>query len=203
MADRVEQDLAQLETLLRQLEKEYDQFFSGQKREEPTKSEKQFLGALKSSAARTAANSTQAFKYNALVARYHAFKTVWNRRLRQREEGRGARGAPAPRAAPPRAELHPPAAAVARPEYLTSDPLHEPRHLRQFFEAYRRMREASGETNAKLQPESFGKALAEKVEKIKREQKCDSVLLRVVTEQGRTRLVAKPFRRAPAGADAP
>jgi hypothetical protein len=200
VADRVEQDLAQLETLLRQLEKEYDQFFSGQKREEPTKTEKEFLGTLKASAARTAANSTQAFKYNTLVARYHAFKTVWNRRLRQREEGRGAH---ATRPSPARAESHPPAAAAARQEYLTSDPLHEPRHLQQFFETYRRMRETSGESNAKLRPESFGKALAEKVEKIKREQKCDSVLLRVVTDQGRTRLVAKPFRRASSGTDAP
>jgi len=37
---------------------------------------------------------------------------------------------------------------------------------------------------------------------IKREQGCDAVLIRVVADQGRTRIVAKPFRRGvrPAGA---
>ena len=38
-------------------------------------------------------------------------------------------------------------------------------------------------------------ALADKVEKIKKEQGCDSVLIRVTNDQGRTRIVAKPFRR--------
>ena len=79
--------------------------------------------------------------------------------------------------------------------YLSSDPLHEPRHLEQFFETYRRLREEGGEPTTKLRVESFQKALAEKVEKIKREQGCEAVLIRVTSDQGRTRIVAKPFRR--------
>lgn len=196
MATKPEQDIAQLETLLRQLEKEYDKFFCGLERKEPTTSENAVLAIVRAYAGRPIQNPTLGFKYNSLVARYNSFRTVWTRKLREREEGRaGGSGASRP-AAPPRPEPRRPAHTAANPgEYLSSDPLHEPRHLEQFFETYRRLRKENGEPIEKLRVESFQKALAEKIEKIKREQGCATVLIRVVSEQGRTRLVAKPFRR--------
>ena len=203
MATKPEQDIAQLETLLRQLEKEYDQFFCGLERREPTATENAVLAIVRAYVGRPIQNPTLGFKYTSLVARYNSFRTVWTRKLREREEGRvGGSGVARP-VAPPRPEPRHPAHTAANPgEYLSSDPLHEPRHLEQFFETYRRLREESGESTAKLRVESFQKALAEKVEKIKREQGCEAVLIRVVNEQGRTRIVAKPFRRQakPSGA---
>jgi hypothetical protein len=190
-----EQDIAQLETLLRQLEQEYDKFLSGQERCEPVKTENKVVALVRAYASRPIQNSTLGFKYNSLVARYNAFKTVWSRRQREREEGRG----PQQRAARPPAGARP-AGPPARGhgnagEYLASDPRHEQRHLAQFYEAYRRQREQGGEAAGKLSPESFQKALADRIEQIKREQRCAAVLVRVVTENGRTRIVAKPFRR--------
>jgi len=196
MAGKPEQDVAQLEILLRQLEKEYDQFFSGLLRREPAVTENAVLGIMRSYGGRPIQNSSLAFKLNSLVARYNAFRTVWTRRLREKEEGRpgpaaAARPAPSPRQEPKR-QAH----TAANPaEYLTSDPMHEARHLAQFFETYRRLREECGEPVDKLRAESFRRALAEKVEKIKRERGCEAVLVRAVNEGGRTRIVAKPFRR--------
>lgn len=195
-----EQDIAQLEALLRQLEKEYDQFFSGVLRREPAVTENNVLSIIRAYVNRPIQNSGVAFKYAALVARYNSFKTVWTRRMREREEGRGPAAAAVhrgPAAGPAERTLAP--VAVPMPEFLTTNPLREQRHLKQFFETYRRMRQECGESTAKLQAESFQKALAEKIEKIKREQRCDSVLVRVVSEQGKTRLVAKPFRRSREG----
>lgn len=197
-----EQDIAQMETLLRQLEKEYDKFFCGIERKEPTALENSLLAIVRAYVGRPMQNPTLGFKYTSLVARYNSFRTAWSRRLREREEGRaGVAGAARP-VASPRPEPKRPAHTAANPgEYLSSDPLHEPRHLEQFFETYRRMREKSGEPTAKLQVESFQKALAAQVRKIKQEQGCDAVLIRVTNDQGRTRIVAKPFRRPvkPAG----
>ena len=197
MAAKPEQDIAQLETLLRRLEKEYDKFFSGLERREPTATENELLAIVRAYVGRPIQNPTLGFKYTSLVARYNAFRTVWSRKLREREEGRAAGSAPARPAAPARPEpRHPPHTTARNPgEYLSSDPLRESRHLEQFFDAYRRLREQSGESTAKLQVASFQKALAEKVEKIKKEQGCDAVLIRVTNDQGRTRIVAKPFRR--------
>ena len=196
MATKPEQDIAQLETLLRQLEKEYDKFFCGLERREPTGTENAVLAIVRAYVGRPIQNPTLGFKYNSLVARYNSFRTVWTRKVREKEEGRASGSCAARPVATPRPEPRRPAHTAANPtEYLSSDPLHEPRHLEQFFETYRRQREASGESTEKLRVESFQKALAEKVEKIKREQGCEAVLIRVVTEQGRTRIVAKPFRR--------
>jgi hypothetical protein len=196
VAVKPEQDIAQLETLLRQLEKEYELFFSGQLRREPAGTENAVLVLIRAYASRPLQNNALAFKYNALVARFNSFKTVWTRRLREREEGRAPAGTLPPRPAQQRPEPRAPAAGGAlMQEYVTSNPLQEPRHLKQFFETYVKLRVACGEPVEKLRTESFQKALAEKIEKIKRDQGCEQVLLRVVTEQGRTRLVAKPFRR--------
>jgi hypothetical protein len=194
VATKPEQDIAQLETLLRQLEKEYDKFFCGLERREPTATENSVLAIIRTYVGRPIQNPSLGFKYASLVARYNSFRTVWTRRLREKEEGRVGGACVARQVAKP--EPRHPAHTAARPgEYLTSDPLREPRHLEQFFETYRRQREASGESTGKLRVESFQKALAEKVAKIKLEQGCDAVLIRVVTDQGRTRIVARPFRR--------
>ena len=196
MATKPEQDIAQLETLLRQLEKEYDKFFCGLERLEPTKTENAALAIVRAYVGRPINNPTLGFKYNSLVARYNSFRTVWSRKLREREEGRAAGSCVVRPAAAQRQEPRRPAGTAANPgEYLTSNPLHEPRHLEQFFETYRRLREEGGESNERLRVESFQKALAEKVAKIKKEQNCESVLIRVTTDQGKTRIVAKPFRR--------
>lgn len=196
MATKPEQDIAQLETLLRQLEKEYDRFFCGLERREPTVTENTLLAIVRAYASRPIQNPTLGFKYTSLVARYNSFRTVWTRKLREKEEGRINGSCVARHVAPPRLEPRHPAHTVVNPgEYLSSDPLHEPRRLEQFFETYRRLREESGEPTAKLRVESFQKALAEKVEKIKKEQGCEAVLIRVTNDQGRTRIVAKPFRR--------
>jgi len=203
VATKPEQDIAQLETLLRKLEKEYDQFFCGLLRREPADTENAVLAIVRGYAGRPIQNPTLGFKYTSLVARYNSFRTVWTRKMREREEGRAAGNAVARRVAPPRAEPRHPVHTAARPgEYLASDPLHESRHLEQFFETYRRLREESGESTAKLQVETFQRALAEKVDKIKREQGCEAVLIRVVNDQGRTRIVAKPFRRQSKNSDA-
>lgn len=195
MAGKPEQDVAQLETLLRQLEKEYDQFFSGLVRREPAATENAVLGIVRAYGGRPIQNSSLAFKMNSLVARYNSFRTVWTRRLREKEEGRVG-GAGVARPALPRQEQKRQPHTAANPaEYLASDPMHEQRHLGQFFEAYRRLREECGEPTDKLRAESFQRALAEQVEKIKRERGCEAVLVRVVSDRGRTRIVAKPFRR--------
>lgn len=194
MAASPEQDIAQLEALLRQLEREYDRFLSGQERCEPARTENQVLALVRAYASRPLQNSTLAYRYNSLVARYNAFRTVWGRRQREREEGRGPqRGA---RRAAGAADGHGAAAGGAGPaEYLASDPRHEQRRLAQFYETYRRLRAEGGEPVARLTPEGFRRTLAERIEQIKREQGCESVLVRVVSESGRTRIVAKPFRR--------
>jgi hypothetical protein len=189
-----EKDIAQIEVLLRQLGREYDLYLCGQQRIPPEKTEKELQAIVGVYASRPIQNSTLSFRYNSLVARYNALKTVWSRRTREREEGRGVL-ARVPR--PPAGEkpTAPPARSRRPGEYLASEPQHEQRHLTQFYETYRKLREQAGESVGKLSAEGFQKALADRIAQIKREQRCEAVLVRVVSENGKTRIVAKPFRR--------
>jgi hypothetical protein len=79
------------------------------------------------------------------------------------------------------------------------DPARETHRLQKLYAVYRSLREEVGESVEKLRPESFQKAIADKVEKIKAAQGCEAVLIRVVKEEGKTRIVAKPMRRPKAG----
>jgi len=194
-----ERDLSLLETLMRRLEKEYEQFFAGQLRREPSETEGQVLAIIRTWSRGAIQNSTLAFRYNTAVARYNSFRSVWSRRMREREEGRTiaapARGG---RAAPPPPRRAPePEPGAASSQYVAVDPARESRRLGGLYETYRRLREESGESVDRLRPESFQKALAERVSKIKEQYRCEAVLIRVVAEGGRTRIVAKPCRRSP------
>lgn len=196
-----EQDLPQLETLLRELAFKREKFLIGQERTPPEDIERKAQAIIRAYAVRPIQNAGLNFKYTTLVARSNALAAVWRRRLREREEGRGVGGAlaRAARAAQEeqRPKVHRPTLGAGRPgEYLASEPQHEQRRLAQFYEAYRAQREKAGEPVAKLSPEGFQKALADKIAQIKREQRCETVLVRVVSEQGKTRIVAKPFRAA-------
>lgn len=196
-----EQDLPQLEAFLRELSFKRDQFLIGQERTPPDELERKVNAIVRAYATRPIQNAALNFKYSALVARSNALRAVWTRRLREREEGRGlgnalARAAKSAQEEEQRQKVHRPTLGAARPgEFLSADPQHEQRRLQAFYEHYRRQREELGEPVGKLRAESFQKALAEKIAKIKQEQGCEAVVVRLVTDGGKTRLVAKPFRR--------
>lgn len=185
----LERDIAQLETLLRKLEKEYEMFLCGQLRREPTATEGAVQSLIKTWTNRSIQNSAQAFRVNSLAARYNSFRTVWSRRLREKEEGRGTAVAKAPAAQP-----KPAAAAEGPVEYIARGPEPDAKALERLFEAYRGLREKAGESTARLTPESFRKALAEKIQKLRREHGAETVLLRVVGDEGRARIVARTLR---------
>lgn len=191
-----EKEIAQLESLLRRLEKEYDQFLAGQLRREPTETENAVLAIVRGWSARGVQNPTLTFKFNTLVARYNAFRTVWQRRVREREEGRSPIPAPRkPRAVAPAPRPAPqPAPPPGPAEYVSRDPHREGAQLHDLYTAYRRLREECGEPTERLREETFRATLSEKIEALRRAQGCDAVAVRVVAEGGRTRIVAKPVR---------
>lgn len=190
MAD-IEQDIRQMEELLRDLEKGYDAFFGGLERTPPAKIEAVVQSLVRAYGVRPVQNAGQAFRLKGLTARYNAMKQVWQRRLRALEDGKGPA---AQRPVAPRPQVH-----LRQPttEYITADPRHEAERIQHLFDTYRHFRQECGETTEKLKAESFQRALAEKVQKIKETHRVDSVLIRLVKDGGKTRIVAKPFRRRP------
>jgi len=73
--------------MLRQLEKEYDLFFAGQLKAEPFQTSGEVQKLFKLYMNRPFQNAGWQFKFNSLVSRHTALRTVWTRRLRERERG--------------------------------------------------------------------------------------------------------------------
>ena len=85
--------LDQLEAALVDLKHQYDLFFGGKRRGEPTKERKALESRLLVLSRRAIVNNTDQLRFNNLSGRYWAFANLWTRTLRDLEEGRLRRDA--------------------------------------------------------------------------------------------------------------
>jgi hypothetical protein len=85
--------LDQLEAALVDLKHQYDLFFGGKRRGEPTKERKALETRLLVLSRRTIVNNTDQLRFTNLSGRYWAFANLWTRTVRDLEEGRLRRDA--------------------------------------------------------------------------------------------------------------
>lgn len=81
MLDRLELDLVALKH-------EYDLFFNGKRRAEPTKERKELEAKLLVGSRRTIVGNADQLRFNNITGRYWAFANLWTRTVRDLEEGR-------------------------------------------------------------------------------------------------------------------
>ena len=86
MLDRLERDLAALKH-------EYDLFFNGKRRAEPTKERKELETKLLVGSRRTIVGNADQLRFNNLSGRYWTLANLWTRMVRDLEEGRMHRDA--------------------------------------------------------------------------------------------------------------
>ena len=84
----IERDLQRLEAALKQLEAEYNMFFSGQLNKPPWQTRSRVDAIVKQYDRAHIQNYGDRFRFSTLQARYAAFIDLWDRGLRAREEGR-------------------------------------------------------------------------------------------------------------------
>src|SRR5262245_60103876 len=99
----IEQDLDQIETMLRQLQIEWEKFFGGVEKKPPNDLKARLEGLIRRYAYAEIRNNGERFRYQSLSSRYNTFSELWNKRLRALEEGRpvGLHGKAAQMAPPP------------------------------------------------------------------------------------------------------
>jgi hypothetical protein len=85
----LQRDLHVLETELRKLEIEYNQFFAGRLPRPPWESRQRVEQLVKRLDRSHIANYADRFRFTTLQSRYAMFTELWDRGLRTREEGRG------------------------------------------------------------------------------------------------------------------
>ena len=191
-----EDDLQALETKLKQLKLDYEQYFLGTRPREPAqgRSEVQKLFTIYQNT--PIQNTALRFRFNSLCARYFALRRQWDQVLRQIEEGTYSRhifkanlhdrirsGKGGARSAAP-----PPPAADVMPNF------------KGVYEEYLAACRNTGEDTRSLTRERMDKVLTGQADAIRKQYGCEDVRFRVVVEGGKARLKATPVggRRSPA-----
>ena len=192
MSKGIESDIVLLEESLRKLEWDYEQFFAGNVRILPFKREESVQSLIRTYSSRAIQNPALRFRYANLVARFNSFKRVWDRRVREMEEGRSF-GRPLKASSPPQRRQ---GAVRAEPSSFIADDLKKDRATMQnIFDRYRHLREECGESTDRLRFENFTRILSDKVEQMKQAKKCDQVEVHLRKSKNKTRIVVKPLRK--------
>jgi hypothetical protein len=191
----LEDDLALIETSIRQLQIEWDKFFGGVERKPPTDQKARLEALLRRHANAEIRNNAERFRYQNLTARYNTMNELWTKRLRAMEEGRplGLHGSKLPPPPPPPSARAPEKRAAApAAEYRVRRPDAETEVVRALFEQYQQARTQAGEGGVKF--ESFQKVIAQQASRILTEKGGQAVEFRVETKDGKVSLKAKAVK---------
>lgn len=196
-----------LEGEIKRLEAEYNMFFAGRLPRLPWETRTRVEALVKRYDRMHIQNTADRFRFNTLQSRYAMFCELWERQLKNQEQGRsrvGARpvAAPAPTPAKPDAGAAPSAPAPAEPSARSQDRVVHVASLRdpaaqadQVQELYERLVEAKREAGEPPVPFDRVAALVRaQVEKFKTEGQ--DVAFRVALKDGKVSLTVKPVKGA-------
>jgi hypothetical protein len=191
----IEEELSQLESDIRQLKIEYEQYFGGGRPKPPVEIEWRIESMQKRYSDRgMAMNYAQRFHYGNLVQAYVKYREMFRKKLKQKEEGIVQRhfGAAAKEIEKERSRKH--AAEVKKnfPFAIScKDPDHEKKKIEQLFAAFRSAKEQTNESTAKLNLETFQQFVREKTDELKKQKNAHEVEYIVALEGNRALLKAR------------
>jgi len=192
----VEDDLQLLDTRMKQLRLDYEQYFLGSRPREPNQLRAEVQKMIAYYANVPIQNTAQRFKFNNLRARYFSFRRHWDETVRKIEEGSYERNVfKANLHERERAERARKAAAGkrrgARVSAAAADA--EGAGLDSLFGAYLEARKRCGLEGAPS-AEQFARQLHAQEAAIREKTGCQAVRFRVVVEDGKAKLKATPVR---------
>ena len=85
----IEEELGQLETLLRRLKIEYDTYFNNPAKKPPADLEWRVVNLIRKFSDGTQMKFSQHFRYTEMAQRYAIYSELWRKKRRLREEGTG------------------------------------------------------------------------------------------------------------------
>ncbi len=168
-----------LEKAIEQFRIEAERYFNGGQALPPEETRQRLLRQLQELRAVPMRGAADQFRYSGLEARFNSLSELYGRRLREREEGRSAI---TPKAVPAAAPRHDARAGIVFREQLESVAV----------EALWATL-VSGPGGARLELESFRGYFARQVTEIRARTGAAAVQFRVVEEDGKMKLKAKPI----------
>jgi hypothetical protein len=204
----VDEELNRLDDCLRRLKIEYDVFFGGGKKTPPNDLEWEVQKYIKKYSDSQKLSFAQRFRYNTIAQRYAIQNSVWQQKLRVREEGyrrpadavlsiQGLRTEQEHQAA---AEMKHSAAAHAATSPASSGQVFaiectgadaEQDKVKVLFDAMLEAKRRAGEQVPPAKFESFQAFIKLKTDQIRRDYKCEAVEYRIEMLDNRVTLKAK------------
>jgi len=198
-----EDDLDQLEQMLRQLQIEWEKFFGGVEKKPPVELRGRLEVIIKRYAYAEIRNNTERFRYQALASRYNTFNELWNKRMRAIEEGRpvGIHGRAAAAVAPPPPPPKPPspaaraaASSAGGGEFRVRSPEKDESAVRALYEKFLQARQQAGEKGT-VKFDNFQKPIGQQASKIMADKGASAVDFRLETKEGKVSLKAKVVKQ--------
>ena len=198
----VDEELSQLENSIRQLKIEYDVYFGGGSKKPPADTEWRVNSLLKKFSDGKGMNFSQRFRYNTLQQKFALYNSLWQQKLKIKEEGyRRPQDAVLGIAGMRIDEEQAAAEALAKKRKNSedgpfrtalSDVNTDHEALKKLYDAMIDARTKAGDANAKSASiDSFKAFVAKKTEQIRKDYGCHAVEYSVEMEGGQVKLKAK------------
>ena len=183
----LDKDLRQLEVELKQLEAEYNMYFSGRLPKPPWETRARVAALVKQYDRAYIQNTGDRFRFHTLQSRYAAFIDLWDRGLKAREEGRPG----------PFAQQRPKVNEKKGPEdkilhvAAFRDPVREIDKLTELYDSLAEARREVGE--AQVPFHKFAELVKGQVQKL-REAGSTEVAFRVAVKDGKVNFTARGLK---------
>ena len=183
----LEDELTRLEAQLRQLEAEYNMYFSGRLPKPPWETRARVAAVVKQYDRAYIQNYGDRFRFQTLQARFATFIDLWDRGLRAREEGRSGPFAPRPSQQPAARRSDDKIVHVAS----FTDPVRE---IDKLTDLYDSLSEAQREVGQDQVPfHKFAELVKTHVKKL-RDSGNSEVAFRVAVKDGKVNFTARPLK---------
>lgn len=193
-----EEAIAQFDESLRRLKIQYDLFFAGVLKIPPAVDKKRLDDLVREIGKVRLRDNALRFRYTTLVSRYNQFQELWNRMMREREEGpldfrRRSQAMSAPPPPPPPPEAVAPRRETSREpdSYVRVTAAGNGEEMQKLFRQVLDAQEQLGKTNA-MSIEQLAATVQKQAESLRAKYGVDTIAFRVETIDGKVKLKAKP-----------
>ena len=184
----IDDHLSRLEEDIRKLKIEFDIFFNGAAKKAPYDTKARVDTIMKRIGDDRTLTYAQRYRYNSIAARYTAFRDLWRRIMKTREEGRDA-------VATARVEAKQHAVAeFKRVNLVCKDPHKDVELVRSLYSALVEARKLCGEPVDDFSFPRFHRLIASQADGLKQRLGCDEVAFSVDVEGGHVSFKARGER---------
>jgi len=183
----LDQDLTKLEAQLKQLEAEYNMYFSGRLPRPPWETRAHVAALIKQYDRAHIQNYGDRFRFQTLQTRFSKFLDLWDRGLRAREEGRPG---PFAHSRPKEPEKKKPEDRIMHVAAFR-DPVHEVDKLTELYDSLTEARRAVGEDQVPFH--KFAELVKGQVQKL-RAAGGSEVAFRVAVKNGKVNFTARALK---------